>query len=196
MLMDYNTHMNIQMTKFRGFTLIELIVTIAVISVLALTAGPELATFFTRNKLVTQTNYFVSSLNIARSEAAKRGLKVSVCISNTAQNACVANGSWEQGWIAFVDPNGNGTIDGGDIILNVNNEVSGNTTIRSTQHVNSITYLGDGSASAGTFRICDSEGAIRAKAINVMGSGLISQARDNDSDSIVDDYQGNSISCP
>jgi len=195
--MDYNIHMNIQMTKFSGFTIIELMVAIALIAILTLTAGPQLSTFFTRNKLTTQTNNFVGSLNIARSEAAKRGLKVSVCIGNTAQNACNgASTNWENGWIAFVDGNGNGVIDGGDTILNVNNEVSGDTTIRSTQHTASITYLGDGSATSGTFRICSGEGSIRAKAINIMGSGLISQARDNDADNIVDDFQGNSITCP
>ena len=188
------------MNRNHGFTLIELIVTVAMIAILAVTAGPSLGTFLKRNKVVTQTNNFVSSLNLARSEAAKRANNVTVCIGNTAQTACAGGTNWENGWIAFVDSDSDAVIDAGETILNVNNEVSGNTTIRSTQHVSSITYRGDGSSTAGTFRICDStEGANtnkRAKAINILGSGLISQGKDNNADNIVDNYLGVSIACP
>ena len=182
-----------------GFTLIELIVTVAMIGILAATAGPELADFMKRNKATTQTNYFVRSLNFARSEAAKRVSSVTICIGNTAQNACSAVPNWENGWIVFVDNNADAVIDGGETIINVNNEVTGDTTIRSTQHVSSITYLGDGSTlNAGTFRVCDSFGIARAKAITVRGSGLISQGKDTDADAdkIVEDFQGNNIACP
>lgn len=183
-----------------GFTLIELIVTVAMIGILAATAGPELIDFMKRNKGTTHTNHFVRSLNVARSEAAKRVSSVTMCIGNTAQNACVAAGTtWEDGWIVFVDSNSDGVIDAGERIIIVNNEITGDTTIRSTQHVSNITYLGDGSTStAGTFRVCDSFGVNRAKAINVMGSGLISQGKDTDidADTIVQDFQGNNITCP
>ena len=61
-----------------GFTLIELIVTVALISILTIAAGPDLGSFMKRNKLSTQTNNFVTSLNAARSEAAKRVSSVTV----------------------------------------------------------------------------------------------------------------------
>lgn len=184
-----------------GFTLIELIVTVALISILTIAAGPDLGSFMKRNKLSTQTNNFVTSLNAARSEAAKRVSSVTVCIGNAAQNACAAGPNWESGWIVFVDSDNDATIDGGETILNVNNEVSGDTTIRSGEYVSSITYRGDGTptvlgvSTSGTFKICDLEGANRAKAINLMGSGLISQGKKN-GDSIVDDFTGTNITCP
>lgn len=189
---DYNIHMN----KNHGFTLIELIVTVAMIAIVAITAGPDLGTFFKRNKFTTQSNNFVASLNLARSEAAKRVSIVTVCISNAAQNACAGGTNWEAGWIAFVDTNGNATIDGGETILNVNNSISGDTTIRSSQFGSAVLYRGDGTATtSGTFKICNSEGNERAKAINIKGSGLISQGKKN-GDSIVDDYAGVNIACP
>lgn len=181
-----------------GFTLIELIVVVAMISIVAVLAGPNLGTFMTRNKITTQTNNFVASLIVARSEAAKRVSSVTVCIGNTAQDTCVGGSytNWEDGWIAFIDLNGDAVIDVGETVINVNNEVSGDTTIRSSQHVNSITYRGDGSVtSSGTFKVCNSEGASRAKAINIMGSGLISQGKKN-GDTIVDDFTGTNITCP
>lgn len=186
-----------------GFTLIELIVTVAMISILTIAAGPDLGSFMQRNKMSTQTNNFVTSLNAARSEAAKRVSSVTVCIGNAAQDTCVGGAypNWEDGWIIFVDDNNNATIDGGETILNVNNEVSGGTTIRSDEYVSSITYRGDGTptvlaaSTSGTFKVCNSEGVDRAKAINLMGSGLISQGKKN-GDTIVDDFTGTNITCP
>jgi type IV fimbrial biogenesis protein FimT len=81
----------------RGFTLPELLVTIAVASILLGIAVPSFSGLIVDNRLTTQANDLVSAINFARSEAIKRNRTVSLCrASSTAATACVASaGEWE-----------------------------------------------------------------------------------------------------
>ena len=62
----------------RGFTLIELMVTIAVVAILTTVAVPGFRDLIRNNRVTTQTNEVVSALNFARTEAIKRGRSVTV----------------------------------------------------------------------------------------------------------------------
>ena len=72
------------MKMCRGFTLLELMVTIAVLAILATVGVPSFQTLVQNNRVVTQTNELVSVLNVARTEAVKRGRPVEVEISSEA----------------------------------------------------------------------------------------------------------------
>ena len=78
------------MKRGSGFTLIELMVTIAVVAVLATVALPGFRVFVQENRVTTQTNEVVTMLNFARSEAARRGTDIRVEL--TAGN--------DGGWVA------------------------------------------------------------------------------------------------
>lgn len=62
----------------RGFTLLELIITIAIFSIIAGVAVPGFQNLIEANRVTTQTNNFLSALKTARSEAVKRGGPVTV----------------------------------------------------------------------------------------------------------------------
>lgn len=102
------------MNNNRGVTLIEMMVTIAIAAILAAVAVPGFVDFMRRNNLTSMTNDLMSTINHARGEAIKRGAIVSMCSSS---NGGACGGTWSDGWIVFVDADGDGTVDAGDNVL-------------------------------------------------------------------------------
>lgn len=143
------------MNRYRGFTLIELIITVAIAAIVLAVGVPSFQTMMRNNRAATYTNEFMSALNFARSEAIKRGLSVTLCPS--ADSATCAGVNWEVGWITFVDVNNDGVVDAGDTILRLHDRLGGNTTLQGAR--TRISY-GNTGATAQTdtlvFSLCDS----------------------------------------
>ena len=74
------------MSGNRGFTLIELMVTIAVIAILAMIAAPSMSNLIAKQRLNTTTRELASTLSTARSQAALLRREVTVTLNNTSQN--------------------------------------------------------------------------------------------------------------
>ncbi len=81
----------------RGFTLVELMVTVAVIGLLALAAVPAMTSMIRNSRLTGQTEELVASLQLARAEAIRRNARVTVCAS-TNGSTCASSTSWTE-WI-------------------------------------------------------------------------------------------------
>lgn len=81
-----------------GFTLIEVMVIVAIVAIMAALAAPSFTDMLRRNRLSAASSALQVSLNLARSEAVKRGAdaRITVAASGTA-------GVWTNGWIVFVD---------------------------------------------------------------------------------------------
>lgn len=88
----------------RGFTLIELMVTVALVAVLMVLAVPSFITFQRNAELTSTANSFLATLTAARAEAMKRQLRVFVVPKK--------DGDWGSGWMAFVDVEGNSAVAG------------------------------------------------------------------------------------
>jgi type IV fimbrial biogenesis protein FimT len=93
------------MKNSSGFTLLELMITLFIVGILLAVGIPSLKSFMQGNQLVAASNELVSAMHVARSEAIKLNTRVSICESSDGAN-CAATGSWKEGWIVFVDANG------------------------------------------------------------------------------------------
>ena len=83
-----------------GFTLSELMVTVAVVAVVLSVAVPSFQTQILNNRSIALGEDFASALNFVRSEAVKRAGRVSLCAS---KDGATCAGDWTDGFIAFVD---------------------------------------------------------------------------------------------
>lgn len=165
-------------------------VTIAIVAILALIAAPNFNDFFTRNRLSSQSNELIGALNLARSEAVKRGVRVTVCRTDDPTATPLACGtgsstSWANGWIVFVDnthlaSNSAGVIDSVDEALRVFSALRASTLSVNDDFARGLSFRPDGSAigingsgdlvtaATATFSLC-LEGQGRSIEVNTMG---------------------------
>lgn len=169
------------MAQQRGFTLIELIITLVVAGVLLAVAIPGFTEMIKNNRLATAANAFVTSANIARSEAIKRGVRVTVCKSADGVN-CTTSNDWEQGWIVFADLDNNATFDAGDTLIRVHEGLPGTVTMKGGGNVaDYLSFVGtgqsqltNGSAQSGTVSLCDDRSGDFGKDLAMSATGRIS----------------------
>ena len=131
------------MNSQRGFTLLELLVAVAVAAILVLQAVPAFGSFFNGSLTSVQVNEFVSDIQLARSEALKRNGRVSVCPTSDGSN-CSGSSDWATGWLVFTDTTGTrGDFDGTDELIIVREGVKGNIALNSGGDT-SIQFLSSG----------------------------------------------------
>jgi len=89
----------------RGFTLIELMVTLAVAAILLTVAVPNFREFIERNRVSSTTNILVGALQLARSEAIKRGNYPVILCKSSNGTSCSSSAAWKDGWLLYADTN-------------------------------------------------------------------------------------------
>lgn len=81
-----------------GFTLVELMVTLAVIGILAIIATPSMTDLINNSRATAQTEELVASLQLARAEAIRRNARVTICAGTAG--VCSGSGTWDN-WTVF-----------------------------------------------------------------------------------------------
>lgn len=159
-------------SAFFGFTMVEIMVVIAIAAILATLAFPSFRTLMQNQRLGTQANEFIADLNFAKSEAVKRVAVAGVCVST--DGATCTGGNWEAGRIIFADVNNDGTWDAGDLVLRVRDGLAGNNTLRPNAANDAVLFSPRGTLTAGgavTFALCDDRGENYGKAIAINAAG-------------------------
>lgn len=160
-----------------GFTMLELVVVLAVVAVLAGVAAPSMNRLRQEHRMQGLAEELLGSLMLARAEALRHQQRVTVC-ARSADERCAASGPWTAGWIVFVDSNDNAQRDSQEVLLQKHSalptglQLVGNTTV--SRYVSygpegrSMTL--SGAFQAGTLSLCQ-EGADQAwdLVINALG---------------------------
>jgi type IV fimbrial biogenesis protein FimT len=177
-----------------GFTLIELLATIVVLSLLLGVGLPDLQRLLQDNRLVTVVNQLSRTLALTRSEAVAAGHQAVVCKSPDGRG-CRSDGGWQQGWMVFVDPDGDEDCpdtdadqtcddDGGRVVLIRPGSEESGVAITATGNPQQLVVfgpLGYADGYPGTFSICDQRGlpAARGLVLSMTGRIRVATAGDN-----------------
>lgn len=161
-----NTHQS-------GFTLIELMVTLAVAAVLVSVALPAFDVMVENNRRVTATNDFLTSLHQARSEAITRNRRITLCPTSD-ETSCSTSVGWETGWLVFVDVDGDNTVDADDEILGTTDGFSGGLKLQSSDFGDGLTYMPNGRLvdnAQGVLHLCDVDATTASRTIRINRTG-------------------------
>jgi len=152
--------------KQTGFTLIELMVTLAIAAILIAVAAPNFSTMTQNNRISSQTNLIIAAFTFARSEAVKRSATINV----TATNA-IASDEWGAGWTVSVD---------GGADLKIFPALEGSSTLDSTGNISAFQYLPIGRASVtDTFDLCDGRTGEVGRQLTILPTGRIALTNSN-----------------
>lgn len=162
-----------RISKQKGFSLIELVITVAIAGILMSIGLPSLSKTMQKSKLTSLHNNLLSALSLARNTAISRGTFATICKSNQSATACNTSGAWQDGWIVFPDNNNNGAVDAGETILAINSNLPEQITIKFSK--NFITYGPQGYANgySGTFTFCDDKDSSNKKGMIISNNGHI-----------------------
>ena len=169
----------------KGFTLAELLITIALGAVLMALGVPAYTTFIQNARQTSSLNELVASLHSARDLAITRNARITVCPS--ASGADCEAVSWTEGWIVFQDLDGDGSVTGAETIDRVVDEV-GIPSITTAEFPNFLIYRPNGrmmvntvADNTGQLTFCDERGAAHARVliVDVSGRPRISETQAN-----------------
>mgnify|MGYP003578936849 CR=1 FL=1 len=161
-------------SRSSGFTLVELMVAIAVLAILTTLALPSFQETLRSNRVATSSNELLTSFTLARSEAIRSTRGAGVCAS--ADGATCGN-DWNAGWLVWNDSDSDGALDAGENIVRYSQAKAQMALLGS---VTSIAFDARGRASGGLQTIgvkpYGHDAPVRCVTVNATGQVKIGRA--------------------
>jgi type IV fimbrial biogenesis protein FimT len=167
-------------TTQTGFTLIELMTGLLVLSILAALAAPSFREFTRESRTSAALNDLVAALALARSESLRRAVPVALCAS-TDGALCSGGSDWSDGWLVFTDTSGaTGDLDGTDTLLQVFSGYPTDLVLNGGAGLTSVQYLPSGMINGAPASLsvatqgCTGQ---RARTVSIAVAGFVSSAK-------------------
>jgi type IV fimbrial biogenesis protein FimT len=174
-----------------GFTLVELIITIAIAAILITMSIPAFSKLLESNRLTTHIHDFVAHLNYAREAAIFRNQRVTLCKSSDGI-FCDNDLEWEDGWIIFVDSDNNHTRTAEEPLISFQPSVRTYISIRYSANLrqnNFVSFTPVGTSFGnGTFTFCSGRTDIVPRALILARTGRVRLSREKP--------DGTALACP
>lgn len=154
------------MKKMHGFTLLELLITVAIMSIMVTAGLPSFQAIIEGSRLTSAANSMVSALQLARMEAIKQHKSVLV----------IKKTNWENGWNVFVDSNGDNSQDSTtEPTLTSFDKVGSAMTVKTSGTFNNYAgYGANGRSNAGgNFAFCSSSNTQDFRTVVVALTGRV-----------------------
>lgn len=128
------------MQRYSGFTIVELLITMAIFGILSAIAFPQMTGYSDNNRLVNQVNNLSSNLQYARSESIRRVRSVTIETLDGSAN-------WQNGWQVYVDTNNSGTAQAAELLRVVNAFSPGTTFVATGVIPDTVIFTPNGRSS-------------------------------------------------
>ncbi|WP_105103211.1 GspH/FimT family pseudopilin [Microbulbifer pacificus] len=186
------------MQRQPGFTLIELIITLAILTIVLSLAAPGMSELVRRYQSEAKARELFDLLQLMRSRAYSERQKYSLCPSSDGVSCGT---DWSSGALLFADSNGDGEKNNGEVIEKIFSgaEAGGSLRWRAFNNRGYILFRPDGTtpAQSGNFSYCPPDGEAKNGWVIVMNAiGRPYLGKDNDGDGVRETGSGENLSCP
>jgi type IV fimbrial biogenesis protein FimT len=168
------------MHKQAGFTIMELMIVVAIIGILGAMALPGLKEWNRNAARTAAVSEFLGSMHLARSEAVKRNVRVGICPTQDATDAapkCAGEKDWAIGWLVFVDTDGDMDLGADEEVLGAIDAINPAFSLISTNGDVALDFRPNGRMETSNlevtvdFNLCDERGPEQGRVISVSTSG-------------------------
>ncbi len=159
-------------TSQKGVTLYELMITLLIVGVVLAAGIPNMQAYRQNSRMTSTANDLHAAFHLARSEASRAKTNVTICASaNSMLPGANCGGTWDQGYIVFVDTDGNIATGGvNETILRAHPAIRDGVTLKIENNANCFSFAatgrgrGDIGANTSLTRVvmCDERGNVRA----------------------------------
>ncbi len=197
-------------TSLKGFTLYELMITVAIIAVVSAIGIPNMIAYSQNSRMTGTANDFHAAFHFARSEASRAKTFITICASADSMSAApTCSGDWKDGYIVFLDQDGDITTDAGDTILRKVPALPDDVTMHFINDAKFFGFAGTGlgrgdvlgNAPVSQVVMCDDRGNVTAAGGNsaarlFVATPLGRATIQRDIDMIQDVLDDNNLTCP
>ena len=159
--------------RARGFTLIEIITTVATVAISLALLAPGWSDYTSRSRITTTANSLLHDLRFARSLAVTRQRKVTLCPSDDGALCSGDHRGWQRGYLLFIDTDGNKLRSADEELIRVADAKKGGLRLHSTASRPAVRFRPDGAAwsTNTTFSVCLGDRTQAYRAVVLYGSG-------------------------